>query len=444
MNSGKTKFARKYTDVIVIAPEKLAQFTHIIRLIESSDNEAAIQQINQLDSDTLLSFSQNSVLFSEFCASIPSKLNDPEFKVYAAQILNAEKWLAEIVDEKPLKTIVRLLGADLTEVIKPFSFKKHLNKILEDSSIGEASKKRILELFKGSLTDKIAGKLEQGSYPSQDIISVDSKEKIPMFAHYMGSLLLKYFQNQDDKNDAIFLDEACMKGLYHALLMRVNVALQLVNIPFGKNHNEREQWIAAIYLSINSDLDRLSNLYWGLGYVSAVAMRFKLIDQLNSSPNQAVRIYNALVKIVEDFAKAEALGEYTISIELATAIFPENGMLAGFEEGSVHDWESAKEYLFAELRKYDDLILNMNYELADVISPSEAFYLKMALPAKREVLKLADETLKAIESAKEVSIEQKESADTGVSKQGKFFKNKSIEILADPAGYDKSNVSKGI
>lgn len=219
-------------------------------------------------------------------------------------------------------------------------------KILENSS-------QIREFCSSNaiLQNELSKKLRKSGYVSLEIRSINGDEKLSILDIYIAALILnEHFDNLESartsnerKNWCIkLLDLASEIGLYNALLIRCKKNTKTI-VNQQTLESDRNKAMDAVI----NDTKRLSNLYWGIGYVQAACLLqipANYFLQIKKERKRGILLYEEAIK---NFLCASFLEGNSYSNQIIDNMTLGKGILSAFNENGhdVETWDEAKEII---------------------------------------------------------------------------------------------------
>lgn len=189
--------------------------------------------------------------------------------------------------------------------------------------------------------------LKDYGYINIEINAMDGKERFTIFDHYMAALSMhNYYTNlvsahysKEIQAGAIrALDIACELGLYNALVARCKQNIKkIISVKPSDANNELSMQI------ILEDDRRLSNLYWGIGYIQAGCL---LQEIANFFLKVKMKEKGVLLheKAIKYFLCAFLLKDNAYSNEIINTFTSEERLLSLFNQNDVEisSWDEVQ------------------------------------------------------------------------------------------------------
>lgn len=273
---------------------------------------------------------------------VPAKEQEKKVKMAANQIAG----ISQEGDEEE--------KSELVNKVKNFPYLTLLsackmNKDVEDYCRTNTA---FIDALKDKIKDASGSSNKSISHPSLEIISMDNAERYSVFDLYIASMferaaLSRQATSSENINAKTALYNACELGLYDALLVRS----ESTYLEIRKNLNSEAEKNLSIKKLIG-DTNRLTNLYWGLGYVQAGCKLYALAALLLES-GEVERSKAFKEEAIQKFLCAALLDKNDYSNEIVFNItgkkalgnvlnefFETNGLDIKFT-----DWTNAKIFL---------------------------------------------------------------------------------------------------
>jgi hypothetical protein len=220
---------------------------------------------------------------------------------------------------------------------------------------------------------------------------MDGKEHFDVLDLYLSAYLQKTASSRDlakqyHTDVKVALNDACQLGAYDALLVRCETSFNAIRenakklISSGANKDALITLLDQDTTKFLEDNKRLSNLYWGLGYVQA-ACRLYTLSQLSfqteggeSAENEEkTRKKICIEQAVQHFLCAAALDQNDSSKMIMHNIIGEKNIFVlineFFKENALEiqltDWPQGKLFFHQRLgqARYDDIEIQANNEI---------------------------------------------------------------------------------
>jgi hypothetical protein len=168
--------------------------------------------------------------------------------------------------------------ADQTKLIEIVGWLENYNyDFLERLSSNSPSIKN-LYLTNEKLNTTWQNKLATGKYPSQNFVSIDGETTYTIYDLYMASTI---YSNYIKDNNDNYLNQACEKGLYNALIERCKKNMVTL---FAQDIDSPEASI--VLKQIDLDTKELARIYWGIGYFQAGCILNKIATHFIQVANE--------------------------------------------------------------------------------------------------------------------------------------------------------------
>ena len=200
-----------------------------------------------------------------------------------------------------------------------------------------------------ALHAELALLLKRFGYTNVALKSMDNSEFHSIFDLFLAALAMKiYYDNfafarrsLEARNCGFkALDTACQLGLYHALIEKCRHSIKNI----AKHSSAKEEIKEYLSLLIN-DINRLTNLYWSMGYVMAGVMLQEVGNYFLTTQNDQEQGKFFHEQAIKKFLCATLLSDAPISLQIIHSLNPEQGYLKVLEPLHVKTWQEFQQLL---------------------------------------------------------------------------------------------------
>lgn len=222
-------------------------------------------------------------------------------------------------------------------------------------------------------------KLADKGYP-KILISVDGSEAHPARDIYLG---ITFFTNYTINSESRLLNLACEKGIYKALVKRIDDHCKII-----KNDQAKEAEKLASEAIIFADLEKIGNLYWTVGYVHAARVLLDIGDYYHKKEKQ----YNRDCKREGgDFSENPFVTETAKFWNLSARYYLRSKLLMGYDKSKelidlMYQDAGIKAAGFPSVDAGDQIMLgHVDEEIRKALKSQEEEYVETAINKNRYI-----------------------------------------------------------